>query len=156
MATLPETKVCGECGVEKPRSEYWLRRDLGDGLYWRCKPCQREYNRVWWWKLDRREYLRRTARRTAKKRFVPFDLTADDIVIPEKCPVFGRKLDLTRKGPWSPSLDRIEPKKGYVRGNVIVVSWRANQLKGDATINELQTLANFYSNVKGEGQHHVK
>lgn len=41
----------------------------------------------------------------------------------------------------SPSLDHIEPEKGYVRGNVWVISYRANMIKNNATIDELQLLA---------------
>jgi hypothetical protein len=44
----------------------------------------------------------------------------------------------------SPSLDRIVPEKGYVRDNVLVVSYRANRIKNDATISELQQIAAFY------------
>lgn len=48
--------------------------------------------------------------------------------------------------PDSPTLDRLDNTKGYVRGNVIVVSYRANRLKSDATIYELRRLAEFYDN----------
>lgn len=52
----------------------------------------------------------------------------------------------------TPSLDRIIPKKGYVRGNIIVISWRANLLKRDATIKELMQLASFYSRFNRKEQ----
>ena len=39
----------------------------------------------------------------------------------------------------------IENSKGYIRGNVIVISDRANRLKGDATLLELQRIADFYT-----------
>lgn len=48
-------------------------------------------------------------------------------------------------GPNSPSLDKIVPELGYVKGNIVVVSLRANQIKSDATIEELQAVAKFYN-----------
>ena len=78
----------------------------------------------------------------AKRDGIPFDLDHTDIYIPNKCPVLGLTLDtnISRgKGyhPDSPSLDRIKPSLGYVKGNVRVVSARANLLKNNATVAEL-------------------
>lgn len=47
----------------------------------------------------------------------------------------------------SPSLDKIIPSLGYVPGNVLVISWRANRIKCDATANELMLIANYYKGV---------
>lgn len=79
----------------------------------------------------------------AKAVGVPFDLHRDDIVIPPTCPVLGLTLTyLGGKGrgyhPDSPSLDRIIPALGYTRGNVRVISARANLLKSNATVEELE------------------
>lgn len=88
--------------------------------------------------------LKRTKARAAK-RGVLFDLSKDDIVIPEYCPVLGIKLEQgrNRKFPNSPSLDRIIPAKGYVKGNVAVISLRANQIKNDASIEDLQKVIDW-------------
>ena len=82
-----------------------------------------------------KSYLRRMWR-SAKKRAidsqVPFDISPDDIVIPEFCPIFGIRLEINRgRGfqPSSPSLDRIIPSLGYIKGNIQVISYRANELK---------------------------
>jgi hypothetical protein len=83
--------------------------------------------------------LLNSAKERAEKYQVPFGLTEEDIVIPTHCPVLG--LALKRGDPHdkhaSPSLDRIRLELGYVRGNVRVISWRANLLKNDATLEEL-------------------
>lgn len=88
------------------------------------------------------------ARKRARIVGVPFDLDVTDIEIPARCPVLGMPLTLHhgRRGPRdsSPTLDRVVPSLGYVRGNVIVVSWRANRLKSDATMEELSRIVEWY------------
>lgn len=76
-----------------------------------------------------------------KKRWpdTPFNLTKADINIPEVCPVFEKPFD--EVGGWS--VDRIDSSVGYVRGNVQTISWRANQLKRDATYEELVALGRW-------------
>jgi hypothetical protein len=80
-----------------------------------------------------------SAKQRARKEGLPFALTTADISIPDLCPLLGVKM--VRGGPYAPSIDKIIPSLGYVPGNVMVVSWRANTLKGNATLAELQTLA---------------
>jgi hypothetical protein len=89
------------------------------------------------------------AKMRAKERGLAFELVAGDITIPEHCPVFGLKLRVADgiADDTSPELDRIVPNKGYVKGNVIVVSRRANRIKNDATPEELQRLASFYAGL---------
>lgn len=74
----------------------------------------------------------------------------EDISIPEFCPVLGLRLQhgSGKATDASPSLDRIDNTKGYVQGNVMVVSNRANLLKRDATPDELQRLAAFYASPR--------
>ena len=86
------------------------------------------------------------ARWRAKKYRLKFNLTEKDIVIPLFCPILGIPL---RMGEGkchsnSPTLDRIDSRKGYVRGNVIVISFRANTIKNDATLEELKMVWKFY------------
>jgi hypothetical protein len=60
-------------------------------------------------------------------------------IAPEKCPVFGVKFAETGNGysPWSPSIDKIIPEKGYARGNIQIISYMANAMKRDASIKQL-------------------
>lgn len=39
--------------------------------------------------------------------------------------------------PHAPSLDRIDPKRGYVPGNVVVISRMANTIKQDASLGQI-------------------
>lgn len=79
----------------------------------------------------------------AKQQGIPFDLVPADLIIPEKCPVLGIDLIWNLKSghsgyhPNSFSVDRIRGELGYVKGNVRVISARANLLKNNATIEEL-------------------
>lgn len=83
------------------------------------------------------------AKKRAKKSGVPFDLSVDDIPeIPLVCPVLGIEIKSGngRMIDNSPTLDRIKPKLGYIKTNVRIISWRANNLKRDATTEELRSL----------------
>jgi hypothetical protein len=83
----------------------------------------------------------RNAKRRAEKAGVPCTLALTDIVIPPTCPVFGVPFS---KGKFSASLDRIEPKLGYVPGNIIVISRHANVIKTNATWEEIIRVGEFY------------
>lgn len=95
---------------------------------------------------DRRKnpevYMLRAARSRARLQGVPFALTPEDITIPERCPVLGIPMAPSegRARAGSPSLDKIIPALGYVPGNVAVISHRANQIKNNATLDELEAV----------------
>lgn len=83
------------------------------------------------------------ARIRARAKGLPFSITKEDIVVPAVCPVLGVPLTLpvgNSPGDTSPSLDRIIPALGYVPGNVRVISYRANRIRNDATIAELEAV----------------
>ena len=60
-------------------------------------------------------------------------------ITPDKCPVFNQELirGTGQSHDFSPSVDKIIPEKGYVRGNIQVISYKANAMKRDASIKEL-------------------
>lgn len=94
----------------------------------------------------------KSAKGRAKKKGLEFDIDETDIIIPEYCPVLGFRLE---KGNGkvhknSPTIDRINPNKGYIKGNVIVVSQRANTIKTNATIEEIFKVYEFYKNLGGK------
>jgi hypothetical protein len=100
-------------------------------------------------RTDVRKLMVLAAHARARKAGVPCTIIHSDIVIPSHCPVLGlplyRQLGKQGGGPNSPSLDRITPELGYIPGNIIVISSRANRIKSDATPEEMQALADFYS-----------
>ena len=84
------------------------------------------------------------AKKRATDKGLEFDLELSDIVIPATCPVLGIKLErLDKRHAGSPSLDRIDNTKGYVKGNVRVISWRANAIKKDATVEEIRCILHY-------------
>jgi hypothetical protein len=80
---------------------------------------------------------------------VEFSIDFGDIVFPTHCPIFGTELDYFASGKEhnTPSFDRIDPKKGYVKGNVAIISLRANRIKNDGTAEEHQKIADFINSA---------
>lgn len=84
------------------------------------------------------------AKSRAKIANLDFDITEEDIVIPELCPVLGVPFEY--KTYYTASLDRIDSSKGYVKGNVQVMSHKANAMKNSATKEELVKFARWILN----------
>lgn len=107
---------------------------------------RREYGKQWRAKdriRNRGRYLWVSAKHRAAERGLEFTIDVADIVIPDRCPMLGIPLVIQAgktPQPDAPSLDRIDNSKGYVPGNVRVISLRANRLKCDMTLEEAQTL----------------
>ena len=136
-----------------------------------CKKCAKEYMNLrratalsegvskqdvynYKWRVKNTPaYLYHTAKSRAKKEGLDFNIDKDDINIPETCPILGIPLFIRQgfkgniKNPNNPSLDRIDSSKGYVKGNVQVISWRANDLKKDGTLEEFKKLTEFMENA---------
>lgn len=85
------------------------------------------------------------ARSRAKLKNIPFDLTIDDIVVPEYCPVLGLKLTVNKgyAKDNSITIDRLIPELGYVKGNVSVISFKANTIKSNSSIEELEKVLSW-------------
>lgn len=89
---------------------------------------------------------------SAKSRGIEFSITKTDLYdlsFPLTCPILGIKLAWNRGKSCdnSYSIDRIDSTMGYIPGNLVVISNRANILKRDATLKELQLLAEYYTNL---------
>lgn len=83
------------------------------------------------------------AKRRAERKGMRFDLELLSLNKPTHCPIFGFELVYQASGkrlPNSASLDRFDSSKGYTPDNVWIISWRANQVKTDATLQEMQTV----------------
>jgi hypothetical protein len=76
---------------------------------------------------------------------LPFNLKVEELTIPSVCPVLGLPLKTNYEVVKhdSPSIDRIDPKGGYTMDNVRIISHRANTLKNDASIEELEKVLQY-------------
>lgn len=95
------------------------------------------------------KYMLIHCRARAKRKGIEFSIEISDIIIPAVCPYFGTPL-LTERGRSlsnRASLDRIDNTKGYVKGNIQVISQKANLLKSDRTIDELLVFAENVSRI---------
>jgi hypothetical protein len=92
------------------------------------------------------------ARKRAIKKHLPFSIKPADVPkIPLVCPILGIVLKKGVGKPGSiassPTLDRIVPNKGYVPGNIQVISQRANVIKNDATPEEVMKVAEWMRSI---------
>ena len=75
------------------------------------------------------------------------DVTTDYLleIFPKdhRCPIFGIKMEFGGDKKTSPSMDRINPKKGYVRGNIAWISDLANTIKSDASSEQIFKVAKW-------------
>ena len=85
-----------------------------------------------------------STKKTAKVKGIEHNLLPEDLILPEYCPLLEIKIDYSAgngKNMYNPSVDRIDSSKGYVKGNVEVMSSLANIMKNKATIEQLKTFA---------------
>ena len=135
-------KICFTCKrVLKNRD---FSSHPAQGLQSSCRECSGIAQRKREVGVNRAKYLYIRAKHRAKKRGLEFNIEIADIIIPKTCPVFGIPFEL--KGEYAPSLDRINPKLGYVKGNIQVMSLRANKIKFDCTYEEIYQVAMFMKN----------
>lgn len=82
------------------------------------------------------------SKKRAKEKGLEFNISVEDILIPDKCPLLGIPMYVQGKKQTqnSPSLDRIDSTKGYVKGNVMVISMMANTMKHVATFEQFETM----------------
>ena len=128
----------------KSGSEYERNRDEY------LRRAKNRYNRTLQSAAQRLPRMIIEAKARAKKKGLDFNITSDDVKWNEVCPIFGVRLVLNNTGAGgsfdSPSLDRIDNDKGYVKGNVRIISNRANKLKNTMSYEECEfLLKNWYS-----------
>lgn len=93
------------------------------------------------WETKHARQLVNSARNRAKKKGLDFNISEEDITIPKYCPVL--KVEMKRLTPYAPSIDRIDSSKGYIKGNVQVISLKANKMKNDSSLKDLRSFAQW-------------
>lgn len=163
---------CCKCGKYKPVEEFEKRwnhsKTEKNNLRSDCKKCRCEESRLYHFYRRRRytdqvakdimihldkfkhdmDYhtkviLLRHAKQYAKKIGIEFAITIKDINIPALCPILNKPFILHDKS-YTYSIDRIDNSKGYIKGNVAIISRLANIMKNKATEEEL---TNFSKNI---------
>jgi len=88
----------------------------------------------------------RAAEKRATRKGLDFNIELSDIVIPDICPILLVPIIKGTKESYeySPSLDRIDNSLGYIKGNIMIISKKANSMKNSAT---QQELINFCNNI---------
>jgi hypothetical protein len=106
-------------------------------------------------KLTHLKVYFRNAKNRAKRDNVPFSLVLQDLIdiATDECPIFhtpfvwgSAKLGKGKTRPDTPTLDRILPELGYIKSNVVFLSYRANRIKDNGTMQEHYDIADFIWN----------
>jgi regulatory protein YycI of two-component signal transduction system YycFG len=145
-------KKCSKCNTVKNYTEFHKSKRYKDGLDYKCKQCEKErsslkyqatYNNHEW----RLKQLINFSKQRTKKNKLEHTLTLEELkeIYPtnNKCPVFGITFEWGGNQSNSPSIDRIDNDKGYTKNNCQVISARANSIKSNATIEELESVVNY-------------
>lgn len=151
------TKVCQGCGESRNESDFPVRNDRSGRLRPYCKDCRNDVQRARY-KHHRttKPFLHRCtrAKSRAKSLSVAFDLTPEylESIWTGYCPIRGveLKLDTNRKDEDAAELDRFDPDLEYVQGNVHWMSRKANRLKNNTSIEDLESLLNWMNEVMNE------
>lgn len=165
----PLSKQCNRCLQVKPLAEFSKNSSANDGLQYRCKPCDLAYQKAR--REANKEDLAQYHRNYQKERRKNFDYRLQMLLNASKqrarlnnrehsisvadlkqkfpsdgrCPVFGSLLKFSTSGfsDDSPSIDRIDSTKGYTPDNIQIISWKANRIKGAASLEDLETLVAY-------------
>lgn len=145
--------VVGHSLIEQPngrkRSYYECKCDCGNSKVVVVESCKLKSGRFKSCGCKRasaggisntKEYrMWKSAQERALKKGLEFSIQVEDIKIPKICPLLNRELAIGDR-EYTPSLDRIDSKMGYTPDNIWVISHRANQIKNDATLEELEKI----------------
>ena len=155
----PTHLTCSACKKSLPIEQFYNQKKhpANYGKKYECKTCSlRKVNQ---WRIENPYNVALgDAKKSSKKRdSVPkeFNIDVDYLkqIDTDICPILGIPMQWNignhhgqgkgRAIATSKSLDRIDSSRGYVKGNVIIISWRANRLKNNATLEELITLGKW-------------
>lgn len=158
----PDILHCPVCNKDLPYYEFNPSKKGKTGRVWCCKCCEtknagispnnfrKNYDKEFRdlvYKQKRESRIRnfthamwKAAQNRAKRKGIEFNIEESDIIIPDKCPLLEVPFEFGTKGnySYSPSLDRIDNTLGYIKGNIQVISSKANAMKNSATLKELQ------------------
>lgn len=149
-----KTAICSTCGLVKirkcPNPKYKNGKVLKVYDRWRCTKMElfqhQKYRKTRKVKSPE-DHMVANLRPNARRSGIIFKITGEDISVPKHCPILNIELSFNGKMNCRPSIDRIIPELGYVPGNVRVISFAANRMKSNNTIETLERLIAY---IKGE------
>lgn len=169
-------KKCTQCGVLLPVGNFHRDTYKKTGLQSSCIECNKRQRPFYTQDPHNKQHIllvaknyREThkddkgyissrlcgaARKRAKKKGLPFNITKDDImqVFYDYCPALGIKLRMgdQKVHDCSPTLDRLIPELGYIKGNIAVISSLANRIKSTADAELIQKVADWIKTFKND------
>lgn len=155
LAGASVADVANHYGVSRQRIHQITAKFIPDwkekyGWVVRRQEKQETYFKKWGNKVDSDLYKEqrskyRTKKHNAKSRGILWQLDFGDVIWNTHCPVLGMELDYFSEGRQenSASFDKLDPGKGYVVGNVQIISWRANRIKNDGDAQEHRLIADY-------------
>lgn len=153
--------VCKKCVYEKVKNHYSMNGKLVmKNFYEKRRKDTIKYNNY----IDtcknyrdnnKEKCLLLYCKNRAKHNNLPFNIEINDIVIPKYCPILETEFSLNKpkkgRNMYGPSIDRIVPELGYVKGNIRVISLKANMMKSNATEKELKAFSkNMLNYIKND------
>ncbi len=160
--------VCKGCDQELPKEFFAIDKERATGRRYKCRACSAAEFKRWQQTagyakrlakgVEQRAALKQTdprrrwagmalnnAKKRAKQRGLPFSITLNWLIeaAGDACPLLGTPLNYanTVSAADSPAVDRIDSANGYTPDNCWVISMKANRIKSDATVGEIETLA---------------
>lgn len=149
--------TCSQCSSEKAKAAWGSGKRQARGnresvnRKWNSGQKAKEAKAKWKARNPKRAwavYATGGAKIRAALRGLQFNLTSEYVesIAPDKCPVFGTEFTFVGSGKMggnSASLDRLDPSKGYVVGNVVVISMKANAIKNAYGSSDLEKVASW-------------
>jgi hypothetical protein len=171
-------KLCSDCKIKKNSKEFNKRKASPDGRRNQCRLCEKKYKSTFTVYM-KNKYNGIIKRSKAENLPLP-DMTKDEFILEVnaqlqwnafRCPITGDRLEHQsgnidkvdgKQNKNSYSIDRLDPTKGYMKDNILVVSWRWNRMKSDTPLNYMMRFcfymkANFpklYMHLKNENMKH--
>jgi len=139
-------KTCITCNILKSPTLFNKRKN-------ECKVCQKRRFKEWASKPENiLRQLVNNARYRSAKLGLEFGITYKDLHLPMNCPVLGIPIFVGDEvsSENSPSIDRLNPEKGYIPGNCLVISHLANRIKTNASTDQIRKVADWLDAVTAE------
>lgn len=85
-----------------------------------------------------KKVLIQCTKNSARLKHLEHNITIEDLILPEYCPILEIKFNFSVGSMYGPTVDRIDNSKGYIKGNIKIISRLANTMKNAANFEELE------------------